>query len=210
MQATWLDNILEDNPEKWTVVTFHQPVFSTAVDRDEVAVRNAFLPLFQEHDVDLVLMGHDHTYARGYLSTDATETDGMTTGPVYAVSVSGPKYYEQQPADDNVWARNGATPVTRAGHTSTFQGITVTKDSITYRAVAAAKDDRSTTELAIGDTLDSFTITKYDEGTKYVTEDGVTPPREEPAPTPGHSHTHHGYFCTHGFPWTGGHRQIPR
>ncbi|WP_351226735.1 hypothetical protein [Streptomyces sp. NPDC002133] len=42
--------------------------------------------------------------------------------------------------------------------------------------MAAEWDDRSTTDKAVGETLDSFTITKYDDGRKYVTEDGVAVP----------------------------------
>ena len=184
MQADWLDDVLKNNPNKWSAVVFHQPVFSTAEGRDEVDIRNAWLPVFQRNDIDLVLMGHDHTYARGYVNADATATPGLTTGPVYAVSVSGPKYYEQQPVDDNVWTQNGATQVVRAGHTSTFQGIRVTDDQLFYEAVVAAKwDDQSTTDVPVGGVLDSFTITKYDNGTKYVTETGVTAPGPgEPQP----------------------------
>lgn len=181
MQAEWLDHLLEDNPNRWTVATFHQPVFSTAVDRDEKDIRDTWLPVFQNRNIDLVLMGHDHTYARGFVNKDATSTSGMTRGPVYAVSVSGPKYYEQQSATDNVWTRNGATQVTSAGHTSTFQGITVDGDTLRYRSVVAAKwDGLSTTDVPVGGTLDSFTITKYASGAKRVTEDGVTPPATDP------------------------------
>lgn len=184
MQAEWLDDVLTDNPNKWSAVVFHQPVFSTAEGRDEVEIRDAWLPVFQRNDIDLVLMGHDHTYARGYVNADATATPGVTTGPVYAVAVSGPKYYEQQPVDDNVWTQNGATQVVRAGHTSTFQGIRVTDDQLFYEAIVAAKwDDQSTTDVPIGGVLDSFTITKYDNGTKYVTETGVAVPGPgEPEP----------------------------
>ncbi|MGW7474251.1 metallophosphoesterase family protein [Streptomyces cyaneofuscatus] len=177
LQARWLDRILADNPNKWSVATFHQPVFSAAVGRDEKPIRDAWLPVFQRNDIDLVLMGHDHVYARGYVNADATDTPGVTTGPVYAVAMAGPKYYELSPADDNVWTRNGATQVAREAHTSAFQGITVTKDTIRYEAVVAAKwDDRSTTDKAVGETLDAFTITKSDTGVKYVTEDGVAVP----------------------------------
>ncbi|NEE33935.1 metallophosphoesterase, partial [Streptomyces sp. SID7982] len=81
------------------------------------------------------------------------------------------------PADDNVWTRNGATQVAREAHTSTFQGITVSQDTIRYEAVIGAKwDDRSTTDKEVGETLDAFTITKNDDGVKYVTEDGVAVP----------------------------------
>jgi LPXTG-motif cell wall-anchored protein len=186
MQGRWLDSILANNPNKWAVAVFHQPVFSTAEGRDEVDVRETWLPVFQRNDIDLVLMGHDHTYGRGFVNSDATTTPGMTTGPVYTVAVSGPKYYELQPEDDNVWTQNGATMVTRAGHTSTFQGITVTKDQLRYEAVVAAKwDDESTTDKAVGETLDAFTITKYDSGEKYVTEDGVAIPAPSTPQNPG-------------------------
>jgi hypothetical protein len=184
MQAEWLDDILADNPNKWAVAVFHQPVFSTAEGRDEADIRATWLPVFERNDIDLVLMGHDHTYARGFLNKDATATPGVTTGPVYAVSVSGPKYYEQQPAGDNVWTQNGATQVASAGHTSTFQGITVSKDQIRYESTVAGKwDDQSTTDVPVGGQLDAFTITKYDSGAKFVTEDGVPVP-EDPGTGP--------------------------
>ncbi|MEE6295662.1 fibronectin type III domain-containing protein [Georgenia wangjunii] len=187
LQAAWLDHVLSTNPNQWAVATFHQPVFSTAVGRDEVDLREAWLPVFQENDIDLVLMGHDHTYARGYVSSDATTTPGITTGPVYAVSVAGPKYYDQQPEDDNVWTRNGATQVVRAGQTSTFQGITVSGGTLRYESYVAAKwdgDEASTTDVPVGGLLDSFTITKRDDGTKWVTEDGVDVPAPGEGPDP--------------------------
>ncbi|MDH6179999.1 LPXTG-motif cell wall-anchored protein [Microbacteriaceae bacterium SG_E_30_P1] len=188
VQAEWLDSILANNPNQWAVAVFHQPVFSTATGRDEADVRAAWLPVFQRNDIDLVLMGHDHTYARGYVNEDATATPGVTTGPVYAVSVSGPKYYDQQPEDNNVWTQNGATQVTRAGYTSTFQGITVSGNTLRYESIVAAKwgtgDEESTTDVPIGGTLDAFTITKYSDGSKYVTEDGVAIPGPGAGPGP--------------------------
>lgn len=183
MQARWLDSILVNNPNKWAVAVFHQPVFSTGEGRDETDLREAWLPVFQRNDIDLVLMGHDHTYGRGFVNADATATQGVTTGPVYAVAVSGPKYYEMQPEDSNVWTQNGATMVARAGHTSTFQGITVSENQIRYESVIGAKwDSESTTDKAVGDILDAFTITKYNNGEKYVTEDGIPIP-EQSEPT---------------------------
>ncbi|WGD38836.1 hypothetical protein [Streptomyces cathayae] len=139
--------------------------------------------MFQSSGIDLVLMGHDHVYARGFADEDATGTPGVSTGPVYTVAVSGPEYYELAPEDDNVGTRNGATQVVRAGPTSTFRGIRVTKDQLRYEAVVAAKwDDRSTTGKEVGEVLDSFTVTQYDDGTKYVTEEGTPVP---PAPAAG-------------------------
>jgi hypothetical protein len=147
--------------------------------RGSADLRAAWLPVFERDDIDLVLMGHDHNYVRGYVDADKTDEPGVTTGPVYTVAVSGPKYYEPAPADDNTWTQNGATQVTSAAPTSTFQGITVSKDQIHYESVVAGKwDDKSTTDVPVGGTLDAFTITKYDDGEKYVTEAG------KPVPAP--------------------------
>ena len=56
--------VLENNPHPWTIVTFHHPVFSPASDRDNTELRELWKPLFDEFQVDLVLSGHDHIYAR--------------------------------------------------------------------------------------------------------------------------------------------------
>ncbi|MGP6169848.1 hypothetical protein ACTU6V_01415 [Microbacterium sp. A204] len=82
-------------------------------------------------------MGHDHTYARGYVNTDATETPGITSGPVYVVSNSGAKHYDLETDAKNVWTNNGATQVLRGAG-----------------------------------------VTKYDDGQKWVTEAGITPPAQ--------------------------------
>ncbi|MET9765799.1 hypothetical protein [Streptomyces sp. NPDC006415] len=47
LQARWLDTILADNPDKWSVATFHQPVFSAAVGCDEKPIRDAWQRLRQ-------------------------------------------------------------------------------------------------------------------------------------------------------------------
>ncbi|RKT55701.1 purple acid phosphatase family protein [Saccharothrix australiensis] len=174
-QAAWLDHVLTANPNKWSVVTFHQPVYSTSTGRDEPVLRANWVPVFQKHNVDLVLMGHDHTYARGYNNTNATDAPGTTNGPVYAVSNSGAKHYTLAPAGDNVWTRNGATQVKRGQGVTTYQVVSVNGDTVTYRSYVAEKKADSPEPEQVGDLFDSFTITKRG-GVKHVTEAGVEPP----------------------------------
>ena len=182
-QAAWLDLLLQNSPSKWNVVTFHQPVFSASAGRDEPVLRAEWLPVFQRNDIDLVLMGHDHTYARGYVNTDATETPGLTTGPVYVVSNSGAKHYDLETAEKNVWTNNGATQVLRGEGVTTYQIIDVSKDQLVYRSYLAEKTASASTDLLVGAVYDTFTVTKSDAGEKWVTEAGVTPPViEEPEP----------------------------
>ena len=101
-QVAWLDRVLKDNPNRWTVVTFHVPLYSTAKGRTQgdadKAVRKYWRPLFDRYEVDLVLQGHDHSYGRSGLMRDDNALRGAQDydrkGAVYVVSVSGPKLYD--------------------------------------------------------------------------------------------------------------------
>jgi hypothetical protein len=63
-QNEWLEKTLSDNPNRWTVVTFHHPVYSTKKERDNPELRASWKPVFDKYHVDIVLNGHDHSYAR--------------------------------------------------------------------------------------------------------------------------------------------------
>lgn len=155
-QATWLDEVLGDNPNKWTVVTFHHPVYSVGQGRNEVTWRNAIQPILEEHDVDLVLQGHDHSYGRGNVTTNEVSSGRSHDGPVYVVSVSGPKMYE---VSGSVWDENGANLRSTAENTQLYQLIDVDRDEIRFEA----RD-------ATGAFHDGFVIRKQDNGRRAVTD----------------------------------------
>ena len=90
-QAAFLDTALKSNRQRWTVVLQHAGPFASRSDRNNASVRSAFLPLYHKYKVDLVLSGHDHSYNRGYYGSNKSST-------VYAVSDSGPKFYQPRPA----------------------------------------------------------------------------------------------------------------
>lgn len=175
-QAAWLDFVLQESPSKWNVATFHQPVYSTSSGRDEPVLREFWVPVFEKNNIDLVLMGHDHTYARGYKNSNATATPGMTTGPVYTVSNSGAKHYDLASEANNVWTNNGATQVLRGEGVTTYQVVDVSADTLVYRSYLAEKTSGATTDKAVGDLYDEFTVTKYATGEKWVTEPGMEVP----------------------------------
>ncbi|KHL19154.1 calcineurin-like phosphoesterase family protein [Mumia flava] len=168
-QALWLDRILSDNPQRWTIVTFHYPMFSFTPGRDNIATRAMWLPVLERHGVDLVLQGHDHGYARGHLVEN--ETAAGVVGPTYVVSVAGSKYYEMAPADDNNWTRNGARRAVALEQASTYQAIRVSEDALVYRSVVAATGDDPTGGVRPGDEVDAFTITKTADGQPLLRED---------------------------------------
>jgi hypothetical protein len=135
-QAAWLESVLTDNPNRWTIVTFHHPIFSAARERDNAELRALWKPVFDRHGVDLVLQGHDHTYARGRALNEATGVNlrDDEAGTVYVVSVSGPKMYE---FSSRAWEPYPATLDRRAENTQLFQVIRVKGDTIEYRAHTA-------------------------------------------------------------------------
>lgn len=57
-------DVLKNNPQRWTILTFHHPVFSPANNRGNPDLRAMWKPILDEFKVDLVLTGHDHSYAR--------------------------------------------------------------------------------------------------------------------------------------------------
>ena len=145
-QMQWLNNVLKNNPNKWTVVTMHHPVYSPAGDRDSPSLRNGLKTLFDKYNVDVILQGHDHTYARGgnNLPLGATVID--STGPVYAVSVSGPKMYLSNLLS---WIDRAAV------ETQLYQLVHVNKDTMTYEAFTI-----------LGELYDKFQLIKRTDGSK--------------------------------------------
>lgn len=145
-QAEWLQSVLgANNPNRWTIVTFHHPIFSTARDRDNASLRRLWQPIFDAAKVDLVLQGHDHSYGRSGLmvSSENVATGASLRSPeagtVYVVSVSGPKLYNLNLKSD--WMRR------RAEDTQLYQIITVAGDTLRYEA-----------RTAVGELYDAFEL----------------------------------------------------
>tara|TARA_B100000927_G_scaffold278228_1_gene260697 strand:- start:3345 stop:4901 length:1557 start_codon:yes stop_codon:yes gene_type:complete len=139
-QTSWLQKVLEQNPNKWTVITFHHPLYSPASDRDNVELRQLWKPLFDKHRVDLILSGHDHTYSR----TGLVETKNLKNvptgyqqaydpeiGTVNVVSVSGPKMYE---------ITKGKYAKTFGENMQLYQIIDIDNDILRFRAFTATGD----------------------------------------------------------------------
>ncbi|BBO87886.1 metallophosphoesterase family protein [Desulfosarcina ovata] len=59
---------IEANPTaKWRVVVFHHSIYSSARHVDDVNdLRTSMYPVIDQYDIDVVLSGHDHFYARSY------------------------------------------------------------------------------------------------------------------------------------------------
>jgi hypothetical protein len=162
-QVEWLDRVLSDNLNTWTVVTFHHPIYSTARGRDNPQIRALWKPLMDKHKVDLVLQGHDHTYARfGPELTENVSTGASVrsreSGTVYVVSVSGPKMYNLE---------HKPTMHRAAEDTQLYQIVSIDGDTLRYEA-----------RTATGELYDAFRLNKRpDQPNELVDEIPNTPER---------------------------------
>jgi len=143
-QAEWMKSNLADNPNQWTIVAFHHAIYSATNNRDHKELRNSWKPIFDNYHVDLILMGHDHAYARGHNIDSETGIKDPKTGPVYVVSVSGPKLYD---SNKDRWMDRAAE------NTQLYQIIHIDNDVLNYKSYTVS-----------GQLYDEFDIRKNKSG----------------------------------------------
>lgn len=153
-QAKWLEDVLKNNPNKWTIATFHHPVYSASMGRDNEILRELWKPLFDKYGVDLVLQGHDHTYTRGRVAPyEQNILSGQNvediTGTIYVVSVSGGKMYKVKEG----WEEYDALRDRIGNNKQLFQVISIDGDKLSYQSYTA-----------LGELFDAFDLIKNKNG----------------------------------------------
>lgn len=163
-QAAWLDKQLMQSDARWRIVTMHHPIYSSGRDRDNRERREILLPVLLKHRVDLVLQGHDHTYARGTVGAQnqtpsrraATDDGNITT--MFVNSVSGPKQYDFSKNGWDDYAPTGVRLERKAENTQFYQVIGIDGDELHYAAY-----------MADGALYDEVRLQKSAEGLKAIT-----------------------------------------
>ena len=137
-QTKYLEEQLAGSDAKWNIVVCHHSVFSPAEGRDFKYAREVWKPILDKYNVDLVLNGHDHTYARGHVPVRTTNATGEEElGTVYVTSVSGPKQYELDTDQLKSYESQGYQLDNSAEQTQFFQIITIADSELTYEAYTA-------------------------------------------------------------------------
>ncbi|MFL0555021.1 S-layer homology domain-containing protein [Paenibacillus barengoltzii] len=179
---------------KWRIVTFHHDIYGDGPHIKDAAVlelRAAIVPTLDELDIDLVLVGHDHTYARSLvMNDDEAQTEQLLddqgrdvnpTGITYttASSASGSKFYDLQGEGTRYIAKE------IQNDKRMFTNIKVSPNSITLETYELERTDgRSEGDPANeGDSspvtdqmtlVDSYTLVKQPENVKvYAKENQV-------------------------------------
>lgn len=136
---TWLDRAMSSAPEKWKIVFMHFPPYHS--ERYSPRLREMCGPLFDKHDVALVLSGHIHEYFRSYPIFDGkavADTPGKGTVYVASVTVKGEEQ-EASPAFNEVISGKG----------NLYQIIEINGDRLDF-----------VTKTLAGEILDKFQISK--------------------------------------------------
>jgi len=137
-QTEYIEEILRNSNAKWKIVTCHHSIFSPAKGRDFEYARKNWKPLFDLYGVDLVLNGHDHTYARGHVPIKSAKHDKSgNIITLYITSVSGPKQYELDLPQMKNYEADGYKSDKVGDQTQFFQVINIDKQILTYTAYTA-------------------------------------------------------------------------
>lgn len=150
-----------DQDVDWKVVMFHQSIYAAgkqALNEDVPDRRDALVPVIDELGIDVVFMGHDHTYARTHQMYDFEKVNDVEfededktvainpEGTLYLTSssASGSKYYDFEEVNDKYLAAK------EQFYVPTFSHIQFTEDTFTMSAYRTDTMEK----------FDSYTIKK--------------------------------------------------
>lgn len=151
-QVAWMEKLLAENPNRWTIVLCHEPMYGVGRNPDNPELRAAFLPLYDKYGVDLVLQGHDHVYSRSHKLADNEVVAPDAPGTVYVVSVSGPRMYKFNPTYEHLMEK--VLPDTQMYHI-----VDVAPDCLRFQSYSV--DD---------DWIDGFKLRKDESGKSTLVE----------------------------------------
>ncbi|NLB53945.1 MAG: metallophosphoesterase family protein [Syntrophomonadaceae bacterium] len=90
----WLEQDLQNTTKKWKFAVFHHPPYQNFDDNKTVddALREHWVPILEQNQVDMVFVGHQHVYMRTYPIYEG-EVVADSYGIVYVMGNSGSKFY---------------------------------------------------------------------------------------------------------------------
>lgn len=183
IEATKTENI------KWKVAVFHHTLFTVASHAHDSYIdsENGFkariIPVFDELEIDVALMGHDHVYCRTYImdgTTPVTEFEGYEYGngegsaPTSATNPEGILYVTGNSGSGSktYGILNENFPfsaVSNQEKTSNLSKVTVTATSFTITTYRTA-------DMSV---IDSFTINKVSEDDTKVDGDNTEDKKDD-------------------------------
>ena len=90
----WLEGNLQNTDKKWKFAVFHHPPYQNFDDNKTIddALREHWVPILEQNQVDMVFVGHQHVYMRTHPIYQG-EVAADSYGIVYVMGNSGSKFY---------------------------------------------------------------------------------------------------------------------
>lgn len=139
----WLQQDLQNTTKKWKFAVFHHPPYQNFDDNKTVddALREHWVPILEQNQVDMVFVGHQHVYMRTYPIYEG-EVVADSYGIVYVMGNSGSKFYS---------TGQGFPYIAREETGSNYQIIELEDDVLTL-----------TSRKADGELIETFVLNKGD------------------------------------------------
>ncbi|GAA4136474.1 FN3 domain-containing metallophosphoesterase family protein [Leifsonia shinshuensis] len=185
----WMQKIVAEqgSKAKWKVLAFHHSIYSSgphATDSDILDRRNVLPTAISDLGIDLVLQGHDHTYARSYLirngekanAAEAAGADSVVAGPggvlyVTANSASGSKYYDLQ--NKGFWWLS----VQNQEKVRNYSAIDISSSAITVKTL---RSQANGSDKPVNSIVDQVTLTREAKPDTDAQQLQVTVPEAAP------------------------------
>ena len=151
-QVAWLRADLQAHRNAtWTFVYYHHPGYTCTYKGYDNDIIAAFHPVFDEFHVDMVFMGHAHTYERLYplrgsdtpLDVDQEPHYTNPSGTIYIISGAGSK-------NEGTTTPDCAINAVSIDRTILFTHVTVSGNTVRVRTI----------QSQTGTVLDDMTVTK--------------------------------------------------
>lgn len=119
-QLAWIEEDIKqarENGAKWVVLSYHKPLFSKSYhslqDDDVQKVREEFMQMIDELDVDLALQGHDHVISRtkalNFVSTEENFSNAVVDQAEVILGEDDVEYYKNPEGTVFVLPNTGGT-----------------------------------------------------------------------------------------------------
>ena len=149
-QREWLAADLAATKKKWKVAFIHRPIYGNKPGGVNENLRQAFAPIFDQFNVDLVFTAHDHVVARTFPIYNDEIAEAPDRGTIYAATGrSGTKTYENVEAKE--WNAFFYNPVEEPN----YLVVTVSGPNVTVKAFTQS-----------GELIDEWTVNKMSEKPK--------------------------------------------
>lgn len=137
----WLRQDLQNTAQKWKFAVFHHPAYQSFDDNKTIddALREHWVPILEQNQVDMVFVGHQHVYMRTHPIFEG-KVAANSYGIVYVMGNSGSKFYS---------AGSGFPYIATEETGSNYQLIELKDDVLTL-----------TSRKADGELIESYTLTK--------------------------------------------------